>query len=337
MSMNQTALLTPEKVEAKQLSGHHLEITLAPFEPGMAQTMGVMLRRYIHSTLGGSAVTAVNIPQVTHEFSFINGMKQDTVELLMNIKEIACSQVDQSEIYHAKVEVKGPCTVTAGDIECPAGLTIHNPDHVLCEITEDVTFSMTMMVEYGRGYCSASEVKQAKSASSSMVDTIFLDASFSPIRKVSFAVESARVGKRTNLDKLVLNVQTNGAITPEEIIKQSATTLQQQLSAFVSIDQSLKLQEEVHEKQSNPILSMKVETLDLAVRAANCLKAENVYFIGDLVSKTELDLLRTPNLGRKSLAEIKAALEQQGLFLGMDIQEWQRPDVQSKGYLDLPG
>jgi DNA-directed RNA polymerase subunit alpha len=311
-------MLKPETINIDSLDDNTAKIILEPFERGFGHTVGFSLRRTLLSSMPGCAVSAFKVEGVMHEYTVMNGLHDDLVQIKLNLKLVVVALNDDHEYEEFKLEVKGPCKITAGDIDTEGKATIFNPDLVIATLNSSDVFTMYVTVERGTGYVPAS-------TSNDDIGSIQIDASFSPIRRVIYKVEDARVENRTDLDKLVLEVETNGSVSPDDAIRWSASVLQHQLSAFVE----LKVEQQADETQKytvNPKLYEKVDTLELTVRAANCLKSESIRYIGDLVTRSEAQLLRTPNLGRKSLAEIKNMLADQGLSLGLHVEGWETPD-----------
>lgn len=317
MSANPYQFLIPQKINVDTVSDTKSTIILEPFERGFGHTLGHTLRRILLSSMPGSAVTEVQIEGVLHEYSAVDGIQEDVIEILLNLKGLALRlhDVEQATI-RLKKSVPGP--VTAADIELPHNVEIMNPDHVIAHL-QSGELSMEMVVCLGKGYEPASVRKAGVDAT---IGVLHLDAIYSPVKRVSYSVESARVEQRTDLDKLILSLECDGTLDPEEAVRRAATILQQQLSAFVDLDSSI-LQEPVKEEEEiDPILLRPVEDLELTVRSANCLKAEAIQYIGDLVQRTETDLLKTPNLGKKSLNEIKEVLVSRNMSLGMRLENW---------------
>lgn len=268
----------------------------------------------------GCAITEVEIDGVLHEYSAIEGVQEDVIEILLNLKGVALVMhgKDSAELTLSK---KGPGAVTAGDIQVDHEVEICNPEHVICHLNGKSSISMTLTVARGRGYSPAdSRVNEEEETRS--IGRLQLDASYSPVHRVSYVVESARVEQRTDLDKLVLDLESDGTLDPEEAIRRAATILQQQLAVFVDLESEKPEDAPEEEDEVDPILLRPVDDLELTVRSANCLKAENIYYIGDLVQRTEVELLKTPNLGKKSLTEIKDVLASRGLSLGMRLDNW---------------
>lgn len=314
------SFLTPRVIQIKHLSHTKAEIVLEPFERGFGHTLGNALRRILLSSMEGAAVTAVEIENVLHEYSTIDGVREDVIDILMNLKGVAFKLHGRKEVVlELSKETEGP--VIAGDIKLEHDVEIVNPEHVIANITKGGKLNMRITVSLGRGYQPAN-TRIASSEKNRVVGQLLVDASFSPVISVSYHVENARVEKRTDLDKLIINLETNGTIDPEEAIRTCATILQHQLEAFVELRKPEEPKLEEKSKELNPLLSRPVDDLELTVRSANCLKGENIHFIGDLVQRDESSLLRTPNLGKKSLNEIKTVLAARGLSLGMTIEGW---------------
>lgn len=327
MQNNPFDFLTPREIAVETISPFHAKITLEPLERGFGHTLGNTLRRILLSSMPGAAITEVKIDGVLHEYSAIAGVQEDVVEILLNLKGVAIKLHGRQEVT-LKINKKGPGPVVAGDIEPEHDVEIVNPQHVIAHLNESGALSMTLRVVIGRGYQPA-VVRKAESKAT--IGALHIDASFSPVHRVAYAVENARVEQRTDLDKLVIDLETNGTLDPEEAIRRSATILQQQLAAFVDLQSAPMVQEKLSREDSvNPIYHRPVDDLELTVRSANCLKAENIFFIGDLVQRTEADLLKTPNLGKKSLTEIKNVLAAHGLALGTKIEDWRTPSSHEK-------
>lgn len=316
-------MLTPSVVKVSTLSPNNVRIVLSPLEPGYGHTLGNAIRRIGLSSLPGCAVVWVDIEGVLHEYGAMEGVKEDVVDVLLNVKQIAVKLASASEAILSLNKV-GPCVVTAGDIELGLGQEIVNPELVIATLNENAKLNMKLMVKRGVGFHSEDlnltlfdEETREKS-----VGKLKIDNTFSPIIKIAYSVASTRVENRTNLDELTLDVQTNGTIDPEEAIRLVATILQRQLRAFVDMKFEQMDKSESKDGGFDPILLRPVDDLELTVRSANCLKAENICFIGDLVQKTENELLKTPNLGKKSLTEIKDVLASRSLSLGMKLENW---------------
>jgi DNA-directed RNA polymerase subunit alpha len=319
MSEAYKQFLRPEQIQVDSKDNNHFNIVLEPLERGYGHTLGNALRRILISSMPGVAVETVKIKGVEHEYSSLEGVREDVVDIILNLKRLAISLQDRDSATLV-IKKTGPGVVTAADIQPEAGVTIANLDHHIAHLSAATEFEATLEVAVGRGYVTAASKKQDDE--STEVGTMHLDAAYSPVVKVSYSVDNARVENRTDLDKLVIDLTTNGTLDPKEAIRRSATILQQQLSAFVDIDAEETAGKSRKDDAIDPMLLRSVDDLELTVRAANCLKAENIYYIGDLVLRTENDLLKTPNLGKKSLTEIKAVLAMRGLSLGMVIENW---------------
>ena len=292
---------------------------MEPFERGYGHTLGNALRRTLLSSMPGFAATEVKMAGVLHEYSTIDGVQEDVVDILLNLKGVVLKMHGRDEAT-LTLKKSGEGVVTAGDIEQQHDVEIVNPDHVIAHLAAGGKLDMQIKVEQGRGYIAATSRKTGEEGRS--VGSIMLDASFSPVRRVSYSVESARVEQRTDLDKLIMDIETNGAIEPEEAVRYAARILVEQLSVFADLKGMPAQIEEKKATQIDPVLLRPVDDLELTVRSANCLKAENIYYIGDLIQRTETELLKTPNLGRKSLNEIKEVLASRGLTLGMKLENW---------------
>ena len=317
--MQSSTLLKPRITQVQSVGPFHVKVTMEPFERGYGHTLGNALRRILLSSMPGFAPTEVNINGVLHEYSTIDGVQEDVVDLLLNLKGIVLKLHNRDEAV-LNLRKQGEAVVTASDIESTHDVEIINPNHVIAHLAVGGKLDMQIKVEQGRGYIPATARAGAKEARA--IGSILLDASFSPVRRVSYAVESARVEQRTDLDKLIMDVETNGVIEPEEAIRCSARVLIDQLTTFADITETPAAIEQPKTPQVDPILLRPVDDLELTVRSANCLKAENIYYIGDLIQRTETELLKTPNLGRKSLNEIKEVLASRGLTLGMKLENW---------------
>jgi len=310
--------LKPRIVDVAQLGHHHARVILEPLERGFGHTLGNALRRILLSSMPGAAITEVTFKNVLHEYTAIEGIQEDVVEILLNLKGVAIILSDVNEVT-LNLTKTGPGAVTAGDIETSQSVDIVNPEHVICHITGNSEISMSLKVQLGRGYVPATSLE---TDADNTIGQLALDASFSPVRKVSYTVENARVHQRTDLDKLVIDLSTNGTIDPEEAIRRAATILREQLSVFVDLEAEASAEPKRAETAIDPMLLRSVDDLELTVRSANCLKAENIFYIGDLILRSEAELLKTPNLGKKSLNEIKDVLASRGLSLGMRIDNW---------------
>jgi DNA-directed RNA polymerase subunit alpha len=320
MSSSVNEFLTPRVIKVDEKSSTRAQVTLEPLERGFGHTLGNALRRILLSSMPGCAITEAEIDGVLHEYSAIEGVQEDVIEILLNLKGVALTMASKDEAEFSLV-AKGPCTVTAGDIQVDHDVEISNPSHVICTITSNREMVIRLVAERGRGY-SPADARDNPEEETRSIGRLQLDASFSPIRRVSYVVDAARVEQRTDLDKLVIDLETNGTIDPEEAIRRAATILQQQLSVFVDLESEAQTATAEADDEVDPILLRPVDDLELTVRSANCLKAENIYYIGDLVQRTEVELLKTPNLGKKSLTEIKDVLASRGLSLGMRLENW---------------
>jgi DNA-directed RNA polymerase subunit alpha len=324
MQNNPFDFLTPREIAVETISPFHAKITLEPLERGFGHTLGNTLRRILLSSMPGAAIVEVKIDGVLHEYSAIPGVQEDVVEILLNLKGVAIKLHGRQEVT-LKLSKSSPGPILAGDIVPEHDVEVINTNHVIAHLNESGSINMTLKVMLGRGYQPAI-VRTRKTEGKSTIGALHLDASFSPVRRVAYSVENARVEQRTDLDKLVIDLETNGTVDPEEAIRRSATILQQQLAAFVDLQSAPLVPEKMAREDSvNPIYYRPVDDLELTVRSANCLKAENIFFIGDLVQRTEADLLKTPNLGKKSLTEIKNVLAAHGLALGTKIEGWRAP------------
>jgi DNA-directed RNA polymerase subunit alpha len=317
--MQSNALLKPRIIDVQSTSPFHAKVVMEPFERGYGHTLGNALRRVLLSSMPGYAPTEVKITGVLHEYSALDGVQEDVVDVLLNLKGVVLKLHNRDHIA-LKLAKSGEGPVTAGDIEPNHDVEIINPEHVIANLTAGGKIEMEIRVEKGRGYQPATA--RAKPEGGRSIGSILLDASFSPVRRVSYAVESARVEQRTDLDKLVLDIETNGVVEPEQAVRFAASVLVEQLSVFADLKGTDSPASERASPQVDPILLRPVDDLELTVRSANCLKAENIYYIGDLIQRTETELLKTPNLGRKSLNEIKEVLASRGLSLGMKLENW---------------
>ncbi|MDO5653372.1 MAG: DNA-directed RNA polymerase subunit alpha [Brachymonas sp.] len=320
----QTNLLKPKSIQVEQISANRAKVTLEPFERGYGHTLGNALRRVLLSSMVGYAPTEVTIAGVVHEYSSIDGVQEDVVEILLNLKGVVFKLHNRDEVtLSLRKDAEGE--VKASDIQVPHDVEIINPDHVICTLSQGGKIDMQLKVEKGIGYVPGSMRAHADEPFK-FIGRIVLDASFSPVKRVSYAVESARVEQRTDLDKLVIDIETNGVISAEDAVRSSAKILVEQLAVFAQLEGSALDAFDAPAARSaaqfDPVLLRPVDELELTVRSANCLKAENIYYIGDLIQRTENELLKTPNLGRKSLNEIKEVLASRGLTLGMKLESW---------------
>ncbi len=321
-------LLKPRLVGVQKLSETRAKVTLEPLERGFGHTLGNALRRILLSSMVGAAVTEVEIDGVLHEYTTIEGVQEDVIEILLNLKGLAIRMPHKDEVT-LTLSKKGLGVVTAGDIVLDHGVEIVNPEHVIAHLTKAGELNMRIKMRKGRGYEPAN-VRSFGEDETRPIGRLQIDASFSPVVRAAYVVESARVEQRTNLDKLVIELETNGTIEPDEAIRRAATILQDQLSAFVELKGKEEAVPQVQEPEIDPILLRPVDELELTVRSANCLKAEHIYYIGDLIQRTEVELLKTPNLGKKSLTEIKDVLASHGLSLGMRLENWPPASLQKR-------
>ncbi|MCP5361922.1 MAG: DNA-directed RNA polymerase subunit alpha [Hyphomicrobiales bacterium] len=317
-------LIKPSKVDVVEESTRRGTVTVEPLERGYGITIGNALRRILLSSLQGAAVTAVKVDGVLHEFSSLPGVREDMTEIVLNIKSIALVK-HVPEKRHATLKAEGPCTVTAGMIETSSDVEVLNKDLVLCTLDKDASLNMELTIESGKGYVPAAQNR----AEDAPIGVMPVDALFSPVKKVSYSVEDSRVGQVTDYDKLILNIETNGTVTPENAVAYAARILQDQLNPFINFEE---VEEKAEEKEQalpfSPYLLKKVDELELSVRSANCLKNDNIVYIGDLVRKTEAEMLKTPNFGRKSLNEIKEVLGGMGLRFGMEVDGWPPENIE---------
>lgn len=308
-------VLAPEVAKVEEVDKNNLKLVLEPFERGFGYTIGHSLRRILLSFMPGAAVSEVKIDGVEHEYGTIEGVKEDILDILLNLKGLAIKLEGSGEV-ELGLNIKTPKTVTAGDLELPAGVEIVNPEHVIATLVEPKKLSMTLKVKRGIGY------QPAENNNDKSVDSLHLDAIFSPVKRVNYKVENARVENRTDLDKLILDLETNGTIDAKQAVKYAATILQHQLSVFVDEELVSRKEKRKDKYDFDPLLLRSIEELELTVRSTNCLKAENIFLIGDLIQRSEMDLLKTPNLGKKSLNEIKDELASRSLSLGTILKNW---------------
>ena len=308
-------VLAPEVAKVEEVDKNNLKLVLEPFERGFGYTIGHSLRRILLSFMPGAAVSEVKIDGVEHEYGTIEGVKEDILDILLNLKGLAIKLEGSGEV-ELGLNIKTPKTVTAGDLELPAGVEIVNPEHVIATLVEPKKLSMTLKVKRGIGYQPAENNKDKS------VDSLHLDAIYSPVKRVNYKVENTRVENRTDLDKLILDLETNGTIDAKQAVKYAATILQHQLSVFVDEELVSRKEKRKDKYDFDPLLLRSIEELELTVRSTNCLKAENIFLIGDLIQRSEMDLLKTPNLGKKSLNEIKDELASRSLSLGTVLKNW---------------
>ncbi|MDR5617235.1 DNA-directed RNA polymerase subunit alpha [Arsenophonus sp.] len=316
-----TEFLKPRLVDIEQISSTHAKVTLEPLERGFGHTLGNALRRILLSSMPGCAVTEVEIDGVLHEYSTKEGVQEDILEILLNLKGLAVKVHGKDEVI-LTLNKSGIGPVTAADITPNDDIEIVKPQHVICHLTdESAAINMHIKVQRGRGYVPAS-ARIHSEEDERPIGRLLVDACYSPVERIAYNVEATRVEQRTDLDKLVIEMETNGTIDPEEAIRRAATILAEQLEAFVDLRDVAKVEVKDEKPEFDPILLRAVDDLELTVRSANCLKAEAIHYIGDLVQRTEVELLKTPNLGKKSLTEIKDVLASRGLSLGMRLENW---------------
>jgi DNA-directed RNA polymerase subunit alpha len=323
---NWMELIKPEKLNVSHSGSANVgKVVAEPLERGFGMTLGNALRRILPSSLQGAAVTAVQINGVVHEFSSIEGVREDITDIILNIKALAVRMHAEGS-KKMRLSAEGPCVVTAAMIEAGADIEIMNPELEICTLDKGAKLSMELTVNTGKGYRPASQNRPEEAP----VGLIPVDSVFSPIRKVTYEVQDTRVGQITDYDKLTLTVETNGVISPEDAVAYAARILQDQLQVFINFDEpkASQSEEEAQELPFNRNLLKKVDELELSVRSANCLKNDNIIYIGDLVQKSEGDMLRTPNFGRKSLNEIKEVLTTMGLHLGMQVEGWPPENIE---------
>lgn len=329
MQAASTQLLKPRLINVEDLGERRARVALEPLERGYGHTLGNALRRILLSSIPGAAITEANIEGVLHEYSTVEGLQEDVLDVLLNLKNVAVRMHgrDEAELHLKK---SGAGAVTAGDITTGHDVEIVNPDWVIANLTSG-SLEMSLKVRRGRGYQPAESKAEPgeEDTGASEIGALRLDASFTPIRRVSYSVDRARVEQRTDLDKLILDVETNGSVEPAEAVRQAARTLHDQLSVFVDFEANEQTQTSAGSSQVDPFLLKPIDDLDLTVRSTNCLKAENIHFVGDLVQRSETELMKTPNLGKKSLTEINDVLSGHGLELGMSLDNWPPADVGS--------
>jgi DNA-directed RNA polymerase subunit alpha len=310
-------LLVPTEIQVDDTSSTLSKVTLEPLERGFGHTLGNALRRILLSSMPGAAITDVVIDGITHEYSTIEGVREDVIDILLNIKEMPVKVIegDTAEIV---LDVTGPCDVLASSFEVPGNVELVDQDFHVASIIDKVNLKMTLTVKTGRGY----EPADLRDDEERIVGGLRVDASFSPVKRVSYTVDNARFEKRTDLDKLLIELETDGTVDPKMAIEHAATIFQQQLSAFVDLDAIAEQEAKKDQNDFDPLLLRSIEELELTVRSTNCLKAESIFLIGDLIHRSEFDLLKTPNLGKKSLNEIKDVLASKNLSLGMTVENW---------------
>ena len=320
MAVSSTHVLRPRGLKVEPVGPNHARVVVEPLERGYGHTLGNALRRVLLSSIAGAAIVEAEIDGVLHEYTTLEGLQEDVIEVLLNLKGVAI-RLNGTDEANLSLSKKGKGVITAGDITTDHTVEIVNPEHVICHLTKDVALNMRLKARRGIGYQPAvSRVNPDEEARA--IGRLQIDASFCPVRRVAYSVDAARVEQRTNLDKLILDVETNGTVAVDDAVRQAAETLHDQLSVFGDFKSREATESEKDKTGISPLLLRPIDDLELTVRSANCLKAESIYYIGDLIQKTEVELLKTPNLGKKSLTEIKDVLAQRGLSLGMKLENW---------------
>jgi len=317
MQISVIDLLVPTEIQVENVSDTVSKVTLEPLERGFGHTLGNALRRILLSSMPGAAVTDVVIDGISHEYSTIEGVREDVIDILLNLKDMPVKLIEGNEA-ELKLSVDGPCEVTSSSFEAPGNVELTDADHHVVSLVDKIKLNMSVFVRTGRGY----EPADIRDDENNTVGGLKVDASFSPVKRVSYSVENARFEKRTDLDKLILELETDGTIDAKMAIEHSATIMQQQLAAFVDLEAIAEQEAKKEQNDFDPLLLRSIEELELTVRSTNCLKAESIFLIGDLIQRSEFDLLKTPNLGKKSLNEIKDVLASKGLSLGMVLENW---------------
>ena len=317
MQISVIDLLVPTEIQVENVSDTVSKVTLEPLERGFGHTLGNALRRILLSSMPGAAVTDVVIDGISHEYSTIEGVREDVIDILLNLKDMPVKLIEGNEA-ELKLSVDGPCEVTSSSFEAPGNVELTDADHHVVSLVDKIKLNMSVFVRTGRGY----EPADIRDDENNTVGGLKVDASFSPVKRVSYSVENARFEKRTDLDKLILELETDGTIDAKMVIEHSATIMQQQLAAFVDLEAIAEQEAKKEQNDFDPLLLRSIEELELTVRSTNCLKAESIFLIGDLIQRSEFDLLKTPNLGKKSLNEIKDVLASKGLSLGMVLDNW---------------
>ena len=310
-------LLVPTEIQVEDINETTSKITLEPLERGFGHTLGNALRRILLSSMPGAAITDIKIEGISHEYSTIEGIREDVIDILLNLKDMPVNLLEGTSA-EIKLDMAGPSEVTASSFEVPGNVELVNPDHHVASLVDKVNLTLTATVKTGRGY----EPADLRGEEETQVGALKVDASFSPVKRVAYSVENARFEKRTDLDKLIVELETDGTLNPKEAIEHSATIMQQQLAAFVNLDAIAEQEAKKEQNDFDPLLMRSIEELELTVRSTNCLKAESIFLIGDLIQRSEFDLLKTPNLGKKSLNEIKDVLASKGFALGTTIDNW---------------
>ncbi|MGV8940935.1 MAG: DNA-directed RNA polymerase subunit alpha [Lysobacter sp.] len=331
MTVTANQVLRPRGPQIERLTGNRARVVIEPLERGYGHTLGNALRRVLLSSIPGFAITEVEIDGVLHEYTTVEGLQEDVLEVLLNLKDVAV-RMHTGESATLSLTKQGPGIVTAADIKTDHNVEVINGEHVIAHLTKDATLNMRVKIERGYGYQPAT-ARRRPDEETRTIGRLMLDASFSPIRRVAYSVEAARVEQRTDLDKLILDIETNGTIDAEEAVRTAAEVLSDQLSVFGDFTQRERGAAKPAASGIDPVLLRPIDDLELTVRSANCLKAESIYYVGDLIQKTEVELLKTPNLGKKSLTEIKEVLAQRGLSLGMKLENWPPAGIASHGMM----
>ena len=310
-------LLVPSDIQVDDAGINVSKVTLEPLERGFGHTLGNALRRILLSSMPGAAVTDATIEGVAHEYSTIEGVREDVIDILLNLKDLPVKIIEGTSATLV-LDIAGPCEVSASSFEVPGNVELVDGDHHIATIVDKVSLKMSVTVKTGRGY----EPADSRDEVDTSIGALKVDASFSPVRRVAYSIDNARFEKRTDLDKLIIELETDGTIDPKMAIEHCATILQQQLASFVDLDAIAEQEAKKDQNDFDPLLLRSIEELELTVRSTNCLKAESIFLIGDLIHRSEFDLLKTPNLGKKSLNEIKDVLASKGLSLGMVVENW---------------
>ena len=310
-------LLVPSDIQVDDEGINVSKVTLEPLERGFGHTLGNALRRILLSSMPGAAVTDATIDGVAHEYSTIEGVREDVIDILLNLKDLPVKIIEGTSAT-LELDIAGPCKVSAASFQVPGNVELVDADHHIATIVDKVSLKMSVTVKTGRGY----EPADARDEEDTSIGALKVDASFSPVRRVAYSIDNARFEKRTDLDKLIIELETDGTIDPKMAIEHCATILQQQLASFVDLDAIAEQEAKKDQNDFDPLLLRSIEELELTVRSTNCLKAESIFLIGDLIHRSEFDLLKTPNLGKKSLNEIKDVLASKGLSLGMVVENW---------------
>lgn len=326
MAATATSVMRARGISAEKIGPNRARVFVEPLERGFGHTLGNALRRVLLSSIPGAAIIEVEIDNVLHEYTTLEGLQEDVIDVLLNLKDVALRMHSHDETM-LTLSKKGPGIVTAGDIKVDHSIEVVNPDHVICTLTKDTQINMRLRIAKGVGYQPVAS-RRRPDDESRPIGRLQLDASFSPIRRVAYEVDSARVEQRTDLDKLILDIETNGTVDAEDAVRRAADILADQLSVFGDFTRRETGAAKPVASGVDPTLLRPIDDLELTVRSANCLKAESIYYIGDLCQRTEVELLKTPNLGKKSLTEIKEVLAARGLSLGMKLENWPPAGVQ---------